>query len=576
MATAELVGGDIVVRIRPRELHLVQQVPGAHFHTRADRHGDGDHFQFPCTWAACLGLRGVFGDRLEVGPELAAWSVAERDGRVMPALELRGADDARLPRGFGDLSERLRPDQRADAMFLTVAGSAILGLEMRLGKTVTASAALALLRRDHAAERGVGPVLVVCPNSVKFEWARHLREWADMSAVVVTGTPTRRARAIEAAGAGEYDAAVINWEALRYHTRLEAFGSSVRVEPKEKVPKELNAVPWSVVIADEAHRAAQPRSKQTRALWAAAKDAEVRWALTGTPADEVPIEDIWALGHFVAPAEYPSKTAHLDRYALMAMNYFSGFNEPIGVRPDTQDELFGFLDPRFARRTRASLGWDEPTYETRTVELAPKQRKAYESMRKEMIANGIIAANPLVQTTRLRQFAAATCSLDADGEVQMTEPSSKIDALMDVVEELSGEPAIVYSESRKLIELAGARLDRAKVDHLFLVGDDAERQDDAVRAFQQGDGQLILSTIAEGVTLSRANTEVFLMRSYSRKKQRQAEARGISDKSAVHIIDVIAKDTIEEQVQGRLGEKADLAEEINRDASLLAELLGEA
>jgi len=95
----------------------------------------------------------------------------------------------------------------------------------------------------------------------------------------------------------EFDVAIINWEALRLHSRMEGYGNmrlkrcpehggaDPKVKPTacEAHPKELNEIEWGAVIADEAHKAKNPKAKQTRSLWAIAKNAPYRYAATGTP-----------------------------------------------------------------------------------------------------------------------------------------------------------------------------------------------------------------------------------------------------------------------------------------------------
>lgn len=47
----------------------------------------------PLSWSACQMLRGIFGDDLEIGPELKAWGAEEYQRRVEPAVEAREQTD---------------------------------------------------------------------------------------------------------------------------------------------------------------------------------------------------------------------------------------------------------------------------------------------------------------------------------------------------------------------------------------------------------------------------------------------------------------------------------------------------
>ncbi len=397
---------------------------------------------------------------------------------------------------------------------------------------------------------------------------------------------------------------VINYESLRNYTRLSGYGQ-IALEEKEKIEKELNAIPFRSIVADEAHRAKDPHAKQTRALWYLGDGTSYRFALTGTPVANSP-EDVWTLMRFVAPTEYPWKTAFVDRYALQTMNVF-GFPQVAGIKSEHAEELFRILDPRFIRRLKSVVLPQLPpkVYSTRTVRMETpggtrtKQGVAYESMRKDMLAQldggTLMAANPLTRALRLCQFAACCGELvpngtvDAQGNLDfdlvLTEPSCKVDALEDIILELGVEQAVVFAESRQLIEVAHARLVKAsgvkdgpmfgmKVGLVTGAVPDFERQEN-VRAFQSGKLKVLLLTLAaggEGLTLTAASTAIFLQRSWNAVLNMQAEDRihRIGQESgSVTIIDVVTEGTIESRVRDALAHKAGVLEEIVRDEDTL-------
>lgn len=579
MPTIELNpdGGRIDVVSDFREKDLVKTVPG----TRWDSNARAWHL--PLAWSSCLAMRGVFGDSLAVGPRLSAWSRDYRARYVLPATEARTAEDADL----GELPEalrKLRPYQRAGVRFM------LLGLlegpagtmntdDMGTGKTAQTIATLELLPDAY-------PALVVCPNSVKAAWARdEFPKWAPGRRVVeIGGSATNRRKQIAALAAGEYDVGVVNYEAAKLHTRLASYGNHA-LKDSEKEDKELNAIQFGAIVCDEAHRLKDPKAQQTRAMWWLGDRARYRIALTGTPLSNTP-EDLWTVGRLVSPDQFTSKTRWVDRYAVQGWNVF-GFRVVAGLRGENKDELFGYLDPLMIRRPKAVAlpHLPEKTYVRRYAEMVPKQRKAYEEMRKTMLAelgdgDFIAAVNPLDKLTRLMQFANAYAEIGEDGRLVMTEPSCKVDALEDVADEIAGAQAIVFAESRQLLDLGIARLTKqVKGEARYRVGriaggDTPDERQAAVEAFQAGSLQFIACTLGaggEGLTLTAAEKVIFMQRSFKMTKNLQAEDRAHRFGLAhpVEIIDIITPGTVDEMPHAAHETKSDRAQEIVRDAETL-------
>lgn len=564
MPLAEVIDERIVLTTEYRDRDLIRAVPGA----RYDK--DSRQWSVALSWANCLCLRGVFGDRLELGITLRAWAAHERNTRVDPALQNR--ELALDPQQDADGDDRLYPYQRTGVQFLVSAGSAILADEMGTGKTV--QSIMALEAQD------AYPALIICPNSVKGTWAAEFARWAPHRTVQVVGggAATRRKQLAEDA-----DVYVINWEALRIHSRLAPYGS-VRLTDADKTLGELNR-PWGAVVADEAHRAKEPKSKQTRALWAIGKTAEHRYALTGTPIANNPA-DLWAVLHFVSPDEWPARTKYIDRYCLTSWNAFGGV-DVVGIRAELRDEFFGVVDPRFLRRSKeVVLPWLPPkVHLTRRIELPAKQAKAYKELRDGMVtgldSGTLMALDPLTLLGRLSQLASSYAEIQPDGAIQLSEPSGKLDELDAILDELGDEPVVVFAASRQLIDLAAARLDKRGVTYGKITGTvSTDEREWAKEAFQAGRLQVILLTLgagSEGLTLTKARHLVFLQRSWSLVENRQAEDRihrpGAEQHDSVFIHDIVAKGTVEEDVLNALEGKGDMLEQIARDKELLRRVM---
>jgi SNF2 family DNA or RNA helicase len=553
-------------------------------------------WKVPTSWASCLALRSTFRSDLVIGPNLTAWAANEVATRIAPANDLRDLESFE-----GDGNEDLFPHQRAGVKFLATARRALLADEPGLGKTAQAIRSLKELQ-DNGED--VFPALVVCPNTLKKNWAREFaRWWPGVDVQVIKGSATQRRKQFES-GADVY---VINWESLRSHSRLAPYGSVALARcvscggHDEKVSenrcevhlRELNHIDFKAVVADEIHRSKEPKSKQTRALWAATGSADIRFALTGTPVANN-VLDMWAILHWLSPDEWPSKSRWIDRMVNTMLNAFGGMMV-LGVKPHMEEEFYATINPRMRRMLKAKvLPWlPEMMFERRDIEMPAKQKKAYDQMRDLMIAElesgeALTAPSALTQTIRLLQFASSYAEIAVDettGETRavLAEPSGKIDSLMADVEngDFGDDSVAVCAVSRQLIELLSARLTKAKIAHGLITGaqNEDERQQ-AVDDFQSGKIKWILFTAQAGgvgITLTAARRLVMLQRPWSLVDHKQALDRVHRIGSEIHdsviITDYVTEGTIEERVIQVLETKADNFEQIVRDKDKLLSLL---
>lgn len=166
--------------------------------------------------------------------------------------------------------------------------------------------------------------------------------------------------------------------------------------------------------------------------------------------------------------------------------------------------------------------------------------------------------------------------------VTLRDPSWKVDELLEVLAEREGEQVAVFSPSRQLIRLAAKRLEAEGITYGTVVGgqSDASREHD-VQAFQDGKLRCILVTTQAGgvgLTLTAASCAVFLSRPWSGIESSQAEDRvhriGSERHASVDIVDIVAEDTVDEQVRLRLVEKGEALADVLHDPRVVRELLG--
>jgi SNF2 family DNA or RNA helicase len=150
---------------------------------------------------------------------------------------------------------------------------------------------------------------------------------------------------------------------------------------------------------------------------------------------------------------------------------------------------------------------------------------------------------------------------DGAGGWHLSEPSSKVDALMQILEDNPDEPVVVFSQFKQLIRITNQRLADKGIPFVTLTGDTSQPdRASAVELFQSGRARVFTGTIAAGgvgITLTSASTVVFLDRSWSPATNQQAEDRlhRIGQKNAVQVVDVMARNTVDLGRHQRLEQK---------------------
>jgi len=603
-ATIDDSGAKILLKSEMRFYDLLRTIPGSNWDARKQ------YWRAPLSWATCVQIKNSFGAELQPSPELTEWLRKEYAERVYPAMMLR--DKTELPDGEGDPD--LYPHQRAGVKFLATARRALLADEPGLGKSAQAIRALTELTRQ-----GVDalPALVVCPSTLKENWKREIEMWwPGIRVMIIDGTPVQRRKQFEEyfnpKEGLKYHVIIINWEGLKTHSRIAPYGSVALkkceehggADPKvtaarcEVHLKELNQIEFATVIADEAHRAKNPKSAQTRALWAATGDAPNRFALTGTP-QSGNVTDLWAIMHWCSPEEWPSRQKWQDRTVITQENFFGGMLI-LGLQPQMQQEFFDILNPRMRRMLKkVVLPFLPPiVHQMRLVEMTPKQKKAYKEIEAAMIAEvdggHLLVKTPLTKAMRLQQFATSYAEMVEDGfndqgiqkwAVRLSEPSSTAEAIAnDIIEGDFGEQSIaVMGVSSQLLELISARLEKAKVPHGMITGDySLDVRQNAIDKFQAGETKVILYTAAAGgvgVTLTQASVLLRAEIPYSLINFLQGNDRVHRIGSEIHdsilIVDYYAKDTVQYKTYEAIQKKGLNYEEVVRDQDQLAKLLVE-
>jgi SNF2 family DNA or RNA helicase len=415
------------------------------------------------------------------------------------------------------------------------AEGALIGDDMGLGKTYEGLALDAYHRGwDHLwSTRKL--TLVVAPQTVLPSWKQHVQELTDLNVHVID--PKARKKSWEGFVADKGDILLVHWEALR-------------------LMPELREVYWFHIIADECHRMKNRKAQQTRAL--KALKSKFKTGMSGTLVINQP-DELWSPLNWLYPNDFKAYWRFFERYTEYEIRYPAGYRIVTG--PKNVVELQKKIEPFFVRRLKKDVLKDLPDkyYSPLWVDLSGPQRKAYNTMRKEMIAwvgehesTPLVAPVVIAQLVRLQQFSAGYMEWNDELEkFTLSEPSSKLDALMQILEDNPNEQVVVFSQFKQLVKLAERRLQTAGIPFATITGDTSQTERGrAVERFQGGEARVFVGTISAGgvgITLHAASTVVFLDRGWSPATNAQAEDRlhRIGQKNAVNVVDIMAINTVD-------------------------------
>tara|TARA_R100000687_G_scaffold29450_1_gene24544 strand:- start:16 stop:810 length:795 start_codon:yes stop_codon:yes gene_type:complete len=249
------------------------------------------------------------------------------------------------------------------------------------------------------------------------------------------------------------------------------------------------------------------------------------------------------------------------------------FNHIVGFR--RLDELTEALDKHsFRVRKEDCLDLPDKVYMRREVELTKEQKKAYEQMKHFALArlqSGELSTtkNVLTQLMRLQQICCG--NLTDDAGVIHPLPSNRIDALLDICDEIQGKALIWATWTRDIRSIAEALRDRFSVQAVAtLHGEtpDSERQK-VVESFQDRQSELRFivghpKTGGYGLTLTAATTVIYYSNSYDLELRIQSEDRAhrIGQTNKVTYIDLISPKTVDEKIVRALRNKINIADTI--------------
>jgi SNF2 family DNA or RNA helicase len=432
--------------------------------------------------------------------------------------------------------------QEEGVTFLTRNKGGLLAFEQGLGKTLVAIRAFELL----LSEGRVDAILVICPNSLKRNWAAEFSKFApNIATAIIAGPPKVRRRALAEV---IVPAAIISYETAR----AEISGVLALLGRRR-----------TILVLDESHAVKNRLSLTSIAVQHFAPRCEFRWLLTGTPVTNA-AADLYTQVNLVATAK------PLGNFDSFMASYAEG---------EQVQALRLRVAPYVLRRTKAEcLDLPTKTYTDIEVDLPDWQRKLYDSMRDDLVCEvramtgeqfRAYAPTALSKLLRLSQLA-SNPRLLFPTEPHVPAKFLELDYLVDEIAGGYGEKLIIWSHYVGTLEALTRRYERYGSVALYGGTPAAERQDIANR-FQSDQSIRVMignpAAAGTGFTFTAARYAIYetLSWRYDFYAQSQDRIHRIGQERPVIYIRLLAAETIEHVIVQALERKSQLAKALLGD-----------
>jgi superfamily II DNA or RNA helicase len=414
----------------------------------------------------------------------------------------------------------------------------ILADDMGLGKTVQA---LALICHVQEKTPSGPPFLVIAPTSVVQNWEAECRRFAPgLDVVAIRATTTRSGTSLAEMVAGA-DIVITSYGLFRRQF------------------DEYDAVDWAGLFLDEAQFVKNHTSQAHRR--ARMLQIPFKVAVTGTPMENNLME-LWSLLAISAPG-------------LMgdAKRFTTYYRNPIEREGDSERlaQLRRRIRPLMLRRTKEQVAADLPAKleQILELELVPRHAKVYQAylQRERQKVLGMLGD---LRKHRFEIFRSLTLLRQASLDVALVDekhagiPSTKLDALMEMVEEVvaDGHRVLIFSQFTRFLQTARSRVESAGIDFCYLDGKSRNRAK-IIDRFQNGEVPVFLVSLKAGgfgLNLTAADYCILLDPWWNPATEAQAVDRThrIGQTKKVMVYRMVAKDTIEEKVMAMKAKKAAL------------------
>jgi len=431
----------------------------------------------------------------------------------------------------------------------------ILADDMGLGKTLQVIALLLSERRKNQIS------LVVAPTSLLYNWENEISRFAPkLRTQVISGLPDKRRDLL---ATPNIDVFITTYDMLKRDVEHYEF------------------MKFAYIIADEAQNIKNPSTQAAKSI--KELNGRVRFALTGTPIENT-LTELWSIFDFIMPG-----------YLHTNHKFQRIYETPIikGTDLSKTAQLRQQIAPFVLRRVKNNVLKELPEKIEKTLpaELTPEQKKLYNAHLMEalgalddIMANDAFADNRmriLAQLTRLRQICCHPALFLDDYQGGSGKMSLTLETIQIALD--SGHRVLLFSQFTGMLDMLKVALDKSEtpVSYFYLDGaTKAKERMEMTTRFNEGERDMFLISLKAGGTglnLTGADVVIHYDPWWNPSVMDQASDRAhrYGQKKAVQVLNIVAKDSIEEKIMALQEKKRGLIDSVITEGGSFINLLTE-
>lgn len=474
-------------------------------------------------------------------PDAMELVISERERQQRAALVEKVYTDEALD---ALLTTKLYPYQKEGVRFAIKAGKAIIADEMGLGKTVQAICCAEIYLRQKMAES----VLIVCPTSLKYQWKSEIERFSGGDVLIIEGYASKRLELYKASTPYK----IVSYQSLANDI------------------KSLGRLSTDLLIMDEVQRLKNWNTQLAQAVRRI--DAHYSVLLSGTPLENK-LDELVSIVQLADP--YCLAPLYLFRYEHIITDPETG--KAVGYKNlgDIRERLKDTLIRRTKQSVRLQL--PERTDQFLLMPMTPEQSSRHEELaaavarlvskwKQTQSLSEEERRRLLLMLGQMRMLADSTFIIDQDKE---NRHDVKVAEVMNILDDaLNGGTAkiVIFSEWERMARLVAMELEARGIRHEFLHGGvPAQKRSELIERFNsESDCRIFLSTDAgsTGINLQSASILINLDLPWNPAvlEQRIGRIHRIGQEEPIQVLNLVSKDSIEEQMIERLHFKRSMFE----------------